>query len=270
MPGDLSSTVLTSLRVRIASMVASTSDQMNAMPNAFCCVCSILSTSPPSSHVLDLLEEELSTSNCCPGSFGAFHNQGHSSILHFLIHFSQSNSFSTIRFEALQALRAVPHNYPSLIDTLWEQISASVLRSLQIFIPIGPGCEDSTYREKGDNRIFGACNDKCAIASIKVLDECLRASSGFKGMDDHVESRTLDVQSVLDLTRSKRISCASSSELSDLKISNGCSTACSNGTKHWSEVIEKHLPLILQHGKSSSGNMFCRHDCLCFLFSFRC
>ncbi|KMZ70627.1 hypothetical protein ZOSMA_1983G00010, partial [Zostera marina] len=101
MPGDLLPTVLTSLRERIAIMVASTSDQMNAMPNVFSCVCSIFSTSPPSLHVLKLLEEELLT--------GAFHNQGRSSILHFLIHFSQSNSHSIIKFEALQVVFCLYH-----------------------------------------------------------------------------------------------------------------------------------------------------------------
>ncbi|RWW10583.1 hypothetical protein GW17_00025868 [Ensete ventricosum] len=84
-----------------------------------------------------------------------------------------------------------------------------------------------------------------SVSISLVLDECLRAVSGFKGADDLQDFRLLDIQRISDCTRSKKISSAPSYELDGPVALNGDCASC--GLEQWNEVIVKHLPESLSH-----------------------
>lgn len=73
-------------------------------------------------------------------------------------------------------------------------------------------------------------------------------ASGFKGADDLLECRLVDMHLVADSTRTKKVSSAPSYGLDGSGASRNNSTDCPSGSKQWSVVIEKHLPLALSHG----------------------
>ncbi|PNY11577.1 heat repeat-containing protein 6-like [Trifolium pratense] len=91
-----------------------------------------------------------------------------------------------------------------------------------------------------------------------VLDECLRAVSGFQGTEDLSDDKMVDVPFTSDCIRMKKVSSAPSYELEckDHDVVN--SEECESGIKQWCEAMEKHMPLILGvlhlhwHPKSSS------------------
>ncbi|KAM7266191.1 hypothetical protein ACFE04_004088 [Oxalis oulophora] len=89
--------------------------------------------------------------------------------------------------------------------------------------------------------------EKVVTAATKVLDESLRAISGFKGTEDPMDDKTLDAPFTSDSTRIKKVSSTPSyvSE-SDQGIEEEPKTYLS-GIDQWSEIIEKHMPLILHH-----------------------
>lgn len=89
---------------------------------------------------------------------------------------------------------------------------------------------------------------------IQVLDECLRAASGFKGTDDLLDDRLLGTPFTSDCIRRKKISSAPSYEFDGLAVSKGNPTSYSSGIKQWCEAIEKHLPLTLSHKSPMVGH----------------
>ncbi|CAD6342532.1 unnamed protein product, partial [Miscanthus lutarioriparius] len=78
------------------------------------------------------------------------------------------------------------------------------------FGPSGPK-EESSIKER------------CLVAGIKVMDECLRVSSGFKGADDIKECRLLDIQQISDCTINKTIKSAPHFEMEAAGSSQNCS-----------------------------------------------
>ncbi|ONK59062.1 uncharacterized protein A4U43_C08F2590 [Asparagus officinalis] len=238
MPGNLLHTLIAPLCNRIREGLACNIEDNGLLETALSCLGAALSVSPPSSYVLKMLEEDMSR--------GLLHNQQESGIFAQLIQFLDEARHLTVRFEALQVLRAVFHNYPATVALVWENISAAVYRSLKL-----PSSYDSSYELhsgpwKGETgKTVGSTYEKCVMASVKALDECLRASSGFKGADDLLEFRLADSQLIADCTRPKKISSAPSYELGE--ASSGHLADYSSGREHWIEVIEKHLPLGLSH-----------------------
>ncbi|CAD6342551.1 unnamed protein product [Miscanthus lutarioriparius] len=149
---------------------------------------------------------------------------------------------------ALLVLRSAVHNYPSCANMIWEKLRDNVLNLLQIqsfedqkydanFGPSGPK-EESSIKER------------CLVAGIKVMDECLRVSSGFKGADDIKECRLLDIQQISDCTINKTIKSAPHFEMEAAGSSQNCSLDITLGTSRWIEVIETHLPQGLSHGSA--------------------
>ncbi|RWW73101.1 hypothetical protein BHE74_00019045 [Ensete ventricosum] len=92
-----------------------------------------------------------------------------------------------------------------------------------------------------------------SVSISLVLDECLRAVSGFKGADDLQDFRLLDIQRISDCTRSKKISSAPSYELDGPVALNGDCASC--GLEQWNEVIVKHLPESLSHASPIVTNI---------------
>lgn len=240
MPGNLLPTLIATLCAKIKEDMTCKYERSGLLGTALSCLGAALSVSPPSSHVLKILEEDISR--------GISQNQQESSVFHQLIQYSEEGALQTVRIEALQVLRAVSHNYPGTVTLLWENISATVYRLLKLPIPDDFNHELHSGSWRGDTgKTVVSTYEKCIVAAVKVLDECLRAVSGYRGADD-LDCRLADIQLLPDSIRRKKISSAPSYELEE--ASNCCFRDCFSGSKQWFEVIEKHLRLALAHRSS--------------------
>ncbi|BAF22922.1 Os08g0152900 [Oryza sativa Japonica Group] len=92
---------------------------------------------------------------------------------------------------------------------------------------------------------------RCLVAAIKVIDECLRVSSGFKGTDDLKEYRLQDIQQISDCTINKTIKSAPHFETDVPGPSQNFTLDITLGTNRWIEVIERLLPQGLSHGSAT-------------------
>ncbi|EXC28324.1 hypothetical protein L484_011828 [Morus notabilis] len=165
-----------------------------------------------------------------------------SGVLCSLFQYSEQVSNSAVCFEALQALRAVSHNYPSVMFSCWERVSTMVHGFLSV-----PTAEVNTKPWKGNvGTTVGLIGENVVTAAIKVLDVCLRAISGFKGTEDLFDDKLLETPFTSDYIRMKKVSSAPlyepeiSDDTKDEKVGE-------SGIEQWSEALEKHMPLILRH-----------------------
>ncbi|XP_022722364.1 HEAT repeat-containing protein 6 isoform X2 [Durio zibethinus] len=233
MPGDLLLKVILSLQARIEAGFPFKSDQTGLQVAAISCLTAALSVSP-SIQVKEMILEEALT--------GFVEADNKSGVLFTLLKHSERLSNPTICFEALQALRTVSHNYPDLMLVSWGQISAivhKILREATAEVPT------KTWKEQAGNTIVFV-GEKMVTAAIKVLDECLRGISGFRGTEDLSDEKFLDTPFTSDCVRSKKVSSAPSygpQSMEDTKEQN----KCSSGIEQWAETIEKHMPLVLGH-----------------------
>ncbi|KAL6349295.1 hypothetical protein AAG906_033951 [Vitis piasezkii] len=235
MPEELLPTVITSLRARVEEGFPFKSDQTSLMAVALSCLTAALSTSPSSPKVKEMFLEEISA-----GFAGA---QGKPSVLFTIFQYAEKLTCPTISFEALQALRAVSHNYPNIMVACWEQVSTIVYG----FLRATPEVPARQWKGHSGNTV-GSIGEKTLTAAIKVLDECLRAISGYKGTEEILDDRLLDTPFTSDCMRQKKISSAPSYVLENTKETTGDEPkACESGGEQWCEAIEKHIPLILWH-----------------------
>ncbi|MQM01181.1 hypothetical protein Taro_033931 [Colocasia esculenta] len=179
---------------------------------------------------------------------GLISTEHKSNVLSVIFQFSQKEVHPTIRFEALQALRALLHNYPIVATICWEHLSANVHQLLQSSLPEVSGYEASENSWIDLGNTLGSANERCTTAAIKVLDECLRAASGFQGIDNLLECRLLDIQCLSESTRTKRVSSAPSYKLNMTGFSKSTLAGHPSGAMQWNMAIDKHLPLSLSHG----------------------
>ncbi|KAK1273182.1 hypothetical protein QJS04_geneDACA013201 [Acorus gramineus] len=178
---------------------------------------------------------------------GFVRTQGKPALLSTMFQYSQQGTHPTIRFEALQVLKAVSHNYPHLITECWEHISAAVLEQLKVSNYNGSSYEVSARTWKGDSgNNLAANSDKCTVAAIKVLDEALRAASGFRGTEEFLDDRLLDIKLLSGCTKDKKISSAPS-----YGFDGPHNTGETDGSKQWSEALSKHLSFMLSHKSST-------------------
>jgi len=233
MPVNLLPTLISSIRARIEQGFPHRSDQAVAIN----CLTAALSASPSSPKVKDMFLAELYR--------GSIEAQEFSGVLSTIFRFSEAVNSPTISLEALQALRAVSHNYPDIIILCWVQISSTTYGFLRF---ASPG--DPTRPWKGNiGNVTGSTGEKVITAAIKVLDECLRAISGFKGTEDLSDDKLFDTPFTSDYSRTKKISSAPSYGSESLAVIKDKDEpeAHMSGFEQWSEAIEKHLPLVLSH-----------------------
>lgn len=81
----------------------------------------------------------------------------------------------------------------------------------------------------------------------QVLDECLRAISGFKGTEDPLDDKLLDAPFISDCVRMKKVSSAPLYESESSENTRDEPTSSQSGNEQWCEAIEKHMPLVLHH-----------------------
>ncbi|KAK8583569.1 hypothetical protein V6N12_067835 [Hibiscus sabdariffa] len=234
MPRELLPKVILTLQGRIEAGFPSKSDQTGLQVAAINCLTTALSVSP-SIQVKEMISEELST-----GFVEANKKYG---VLLTLLHHCERLSNPTVCFEALQALRAVSHNYPDLMLVCWGQLSAIVYKFLR------EGTTEvatkSWKEQAGNTAVF--VGEKIVTAAIKVLDECLRAISGFRGTEDLSDEKFLDSPFTSDCIRTKKVSSAPSYGPESLEDTTEERNTCPAGNQQWAETIEKLMPLILWH-----------------------
>ncbi|XWS61469.1 hypothetical protein CRYUN_Cryun07bG0128200 [Craigia yunnanensis] len=227
MPRELLPRVILSLQARIEAGFPFKSDQTGLKVAAISSLTAALSVSP-SIQVKDMILEEASA--------GFVEADKKSGVLFTLLKHSERVNNPTICFEALQALRAVSHNYPDLMLVSWGQISAIVHKFLR----------RETWKEQAGNTVVFV-GEKMVTAAIKVLDECLRAISGFRGTEDLSDGKFLDTPFTSDCIRTKKVSSAPSYGPQSLDDTKEERNTCPSGIEQWAETIEKHMPLILWH-----------------------
>uniref|UniRef100_A0A2N9IEJ3 Integrase catalytic domain-containing protein n=1 Tax=Fagus sylvatica TaxID=28930 RepID=A0A2N9IEJ3_FAGSY len=238
MPGELLPTVITSLQTRINEGFSFKSDHTGLLAAAVSCLTAALSTSP-SLQVREMLLEEIST--------GLLEAEKKSGVIFTIFQYSEQLTSPNVCFESLQALRAVSHNYPNIMFACWERVSSIVYGFLMIATPDVPA--RPWKGNAGD--IVGVIGEKVLTAAVKVLDECLRAISGFKGTEDLFDDKVTPFTS--DCLRMKKVSSAPSYELDSSEVSKNEAKACEAGTEQWCEAIEKHMPLTLWHTSAMVG-----------------
>lgn len=91
------------------------------------------------------------------------------------------------------------------------------------------------------------------LTHLQVLDECLRAISGFKGMEDLWNDKVLDSPFTSDCVKIKTISSAPSyvSERPSVIIEEP--ETHRSGSRLWCITIDSHMSLILQHTSAMVG-----------------
>lgn len=238
MPSNLLPIVVTSIRTRIEVGFWLKSDRSSLLAAAIGCLTLALSTSPSSAQIRKMLFDEVSP--------GYIETEKKSGVLSTLFEYSRQWSCPTICLEALQALKAVSHNYPNIVTACWEQVSAIVYGFLSTVCLEAPSWQSS--ENVGSPTSF--INEKVLITAIKVLDECLRAVSGFQGTEDLSDDKLMDIPFASDCIRMKKVSSAPSYELelkNDLIVN---IEPCESGIQQWCEAIEKHMPLILCHSSA--------------------
>ncbi|KAK6935637.1 protein of unknown function DUF4042 [Dillenia turbinata] len=169
-----------------------------------------------------------------------------SSILLMLFQMSSQVVTLSISLEALQALRAVSHNYPNIMALCWKQVSNLVYGLLTLT------CSEAQMR-LGDGQAGnsgGLMVEKVVAASIKVLDGCLRGISGFKGTEDLLDEKLFDTPFTSDCLRMKKISSAPSYGLRCPGFSRNGLEEHISGNEQWCEAIEKHMSLTFCHSSS--------------------
>ncbi|KAL0688456.1 hypothetical protein Bca4012_088133 [Brassica carinata] len=236
MPGELLPKVIMSLHARITEGFSFKNDQTGLLVAAIGCLTAAFSTFPPQMNVHNMLLDETSA--------GFDGRERKSGVIFTLFRFAEQYSDASTCIEALQVLRAMALNYPTIVSACWERVSVLVYKLLQFGI-----VEDSGTTWKASvKEPVGFIGDKILTAAIKVLDGCLRAISGFKGNEDLHFDRIIDTPFTSDCIRSIRISSAPSYGFENPEIAQ--EQLSQAGCYQWSEAIRKHIVLVLHSGSA--------------------
>ncbi|KAI3460726.1 hypothetical protein Pfo_017389 [Paulownia fortunei] len=237
MSAELLSMVISSVQSTIDEGFPFQSDRNSLLAAAINCLNVSLSVSPSSTCVNNMLLREIST--------GSREGQQSSGVLYTLFRYSEQLSCPSISLEAFQALKAVAHNYPNVMALCWEQISSNIYGVLSSF-------SDAPARLWRGNVEHTAApiKERVMTAAIKVLDECLRAISGFKGTEDLSNDKFLDSPFTSDYVKTKAISSAPSYSLESPASTKDESKICLLASERWFEATIKHMPIIIKHSSS--------------------
>lgn len=240
LPQDLLPNVISSVGKKAKELFRSLLDQSNIVAASVSCLGATLNTTPPSPQVAAMLVAELSS------GLGTDDNQA---LLSMLFSFTEPVAHPVIRFEALQALRAAIHNYPSIMSLCWNQISSTVLGLIESsYVDAGAHATSTKFCKGTSGPNLRPVDDKTMLSSVKVLDEYLRAVSGFKGTDDLLDDGPPNPFFISVLPRPIR----SLPTLSTYEVQ--CSEGCqkddpgkASGTSQWVEALERYLSPTLVH-----------------------
>uniref|UniRef100_A0A6M2EBA4 DUF4042 domain-containing protein n=1 Tax=Populus davidiana TaxID=266767 RepID=A0A6M2EBA4_9ROSI len=235
MPKELLPRAIASLLEKAENGFPFKSNQTGLLASTISCLTAAFSTSPSSPQVKQMLLEEIST--------GAVEAEKRSGVIFTIFRLSEQLTNPTICFETLQTLRAVIHSYPNIASACWERVSiivSKILRAASLEAPM------RTWKGHAGDTV-GFIGEKIVTAAIKVLDECLRAISGFKGTEDILDDKLLDTPFTSDFVRMKKVSSAPSYEPESAEDTKDEQKTYHSGSEHWSEAIERHIPMTLRH-----------------------
>ncbi|KAL0391640.1 UNVERIFIED_CONTAM: Dynamin-2B [Sesamum radiatum] len=237
MSTELLSVVISSVQSTVDEGFPFQSDRSSLLAAAINCLTAALSVSPSSASVKNMLLGEMST--------GSLEGRQRSGVLYTLIRYSEQLSSPSISLEAFQALKALAHNYPNVIALCWERISSIVYGILSSFsdVPL------RLWRGNVEHT-FPPIKERIITAAIKVLDECLRAISGFKGTEDLSNDKFLDSPFTSDYVKTKAISSAPLNGLESPASTEYESKAYLLGSERWTEATDKHLPITIKHSSA--------------------
>ncbi|KAI4367992.1 hypothetical protein MLD38_016610 [Melastoma candidum] len=223
LPDELLPATIKSLEENLEKGISFREDQNGHLAAAISCMSVALSASPSSSSVEKMLtvampKDYLSS----PEKLG---------VVYTLLRYCEPTTNMATRLEAIQALRALIHNYPKVMLGSWQHISmlASTLLG-------GYGASN-----------FGVLGEKVTSSIVKVLDEFLRAACGFKGIEDLMDDTLPEAPFTSDCVKIKKISSAPSIGAESSDEVNDHPEVGQDGTDRWCEAIEKYLPVALQH-----------------------
>ncbi|KAI7744521.1 hypothetical protein M8C21_023787 [Ambrosia artemisiifolia] len=235
MPDELLPTVISSLHQRIIEGFLTHSDQSGLLAVALNCLTDALSVSPSSLKVNEMFVAEISK--------GLQDDIASSGLLSTLLHYSKSFSNQAVTLEALQVLKAVAHNYPNVMVLCWKQFSSIICDFVD-----PPG--SSRTGTVNSRLTIGTIGEKVLTSAIKLLDECLRAISGFKGTEDLSDDKLPISPFTHDYIKVKTISSAPSYVLESQTISSDDDSVCPSGSQQWCEAIDKQLSSTLFHSSA--------------------
>ncbi|XP_062080599.1 uncharacterized protein LOC133785368, partial [Humulus lupulus] len=182
MTAELLPTVITSIEKRIEVSFPFRNDQTCLLTASFSCLTAAFTISPSSTQVKEVLLKEMNE--------GYIEVEKKPGVLLTLFHYLE------------KTLRAVSHNYPVIMFSCWEQVSTMVSGFLRVATP-----KANTRPWKAHvGNTMGPFGEKIIIAAIKVLDECLRAISRFKGTEDLLDDKLLETPFTSDNIRMKKFS----------------------------------------------------------------
>lgn len=238
LPQELLPNVISSVGKKAKELFTSLLDQSNLVAASVSCLGATLNTTLPSPQVAAMLAAELSS--------GTDDNQ---TLLSMLFSFTEPVAHPVIRFEALQALRAAIHNYPSIMSLCWHQISSTVLGLLESsYLDTGAHATSTKFCKGTSRQNLRPVDDKTMLSAVKVLDEYLRAVSGFKGTDDLLDDGPLNPFVISVLPRPIRSLPTLSTY--EVKGREGCQKddpGKASGTSQWVEALDRYLSPTLVH-----------------------
>ena len=88
------------------------------------------------------------------------------------------------------------------------------------------------------------------LTFVQVLDESLRAISGFKGTEDISTDKSLDSPFMSDYVKTKAISSAPSYSLEIPVSTIDDSKTYVLASERWLEATIKHMPLVINHSSA--------------------
>ncbi|CAO2176465.1 unnamed protein product [Urochloa humidicola] len=237
MPKELLPTVIKVMCSRLPNTHSKKTEHYSLLVNVLSCLEAAFSKVPPTLDVVAVLTQDCGA--------GPLHHQQDSSVIAVLLRCIEEEMHFSVRCGAFQVLRSAVHNYPSCANMIWEKNQDNVLALLQIQSLEDQKC-DANFGPTGPKE-ESSIKGRCLVAGIKVMDECLRVSSGFKGADDIREYRLLDIQQISDCTINKVIKSAPHFEVEVAGSSQNSTLDVTLGVNRWIEVIETHLPRGLSH-----------------------
>nr|XP_043638828.1 HEAT repeat-containing protein 6 isoform X2 [Erigeron canadensis] len=238
MPDELLATVILNIHGRIVEGFHSHHDQTGLLAASLVCLTDAISVSPSSLKVNEMLVAELST--------GLNHENPYSGFLSTLFYYSKPCTSPAVIPEALQVLKAVAHNYPNIMVLCWKQVSSVISEILDA--PLS-GSSSRAGRVNSGHTV-GTCGEKTITSAIKLLDECLRAISGFKGTEDLADDKLLISPFTYDYVKVKTISSAPSYGLESQPVGSDDHQASTSGSQQWCIAIENQLSSTLLHSSA--------------------
>ncbi|KAJ7526085.1 hypothetical protein O6H91_17G080600 [Diphasiastrum complanatum] len=243
LPSELLRNVLLSIQKRAHQLLPVSCDRVNMLVASINGLGTCLNVVPTCPQVANFLLSNLRTEQRLMDS-----TRGGSLFLD-LVSYARVQATPVISIEAFQALKAAVHNYSPVLFGYWDEVSSSVFEAVKGTIGTSafgdivgsplPSKDSLAVMCSTQGKTF---DEKVVHSALKLLDEFLRAMSGFQGTDETANDIPLHPPSPSELPVPLKILPSSSI------IQEGTRKEVSyevRGSMHWMEALKKHLPEAL-------------------------